>query len=94
MEWKNDFYGPMDNPGALVNWNGNQQFVSSIKIGLLGALIKFYHIIDDLKSQGKVRKQLAGYEYDLPETGGIIVQNGGLTFVANRTPEGKKSPVQ
>lgn len=91
MEWKNDFYGPMDNPEALVNWNGNQPVCVINKDWTAWSFDQEGTTsLDEMKSQGKVRETAAGYEYDLPEVGGVIVQTGGLTFVANRTPEGQK----
>jgi outer membrane biosynthesis protein TonB len=90
-EWKNDFYTPSETPEALISWNGNQPTCiinknwSAWTFDQNGTTS-----LDDLKAQGKVRENGSGFEYDLPEKGGIIVQTGDLTFVANRTPEGAK----
>ena len=44
MEWKNDFYGPMDNPEALINWNGNQPVCVINKNWKHGVLIKMVQL--------------------------------------------------
>ncbi len=90
-EWKNDFYGPMETPENLVSWNGNQPVC---KINKNWTAWTFDQngttSLDALQSQGKVRDVGTGFEYDLPEQGGIIIQTGSVTFVANRAPEGQK----
>ena len=91
VESKNDFYSPSDTTEPLVNWNGNQPVCLINKSWTAWSFDQNGTTsLDDLKSQGKVREAGSGYEYDLPEQGGLIIQTGNLTFVANRTPEGQK----
>ena len=46
--------------------------------------------MDVLKSEGKLQESGDSYLYELEETGGIILETGALTFVANRVPESQK----
>jgi len=90
-ESKNDFYSPSDTSESLINWNGNQPVCLINKNWTAWSFDQNGTTsLDDLKSQGKVRESGFGYEYDLPEQGGMIIQTGNLTFVANRTPRGQK----
>jgi outer membrane biosynthesis protein TonB len=90
-EWKNDFYGPMDTPENLISWNGKQPVCTINKNWTAWTFDQNGTTsLDALQSQGKVRDVGTGFEYDLPEQGGIIIQTGNVTFVANRAPEGQK----
>ena len=90
-EWKDDFYGPMDQSADLISWNGKQPVCLINKSWTAWTFDQNGTTsLDDLKSQGNLREVASGYEYDLPEQGGIIVQTGNITFVANRAPEGQK----
>lgn len=91
QEWKNDFYGPTEAPEELISWNGNQPVCVINKNWTAWTFDQDSTTsLDDLKSQGKVRENGNAYEYDMPEQGGVIVQMGNITFVANRAPAGKK----
>jgi outer membrane biosynthesis protein TonB len=90
-EWKDDFYSPTDQSEDLISWNGNQPVCFINKSWTAWTFDQNGTTsLDDMKSQGNLREVADGYEYDLPEQGGIIVQNGNITFVANRAPEGQK----
>jgi len=90
-EWKDDFYSPADQSEDLISWNGTQPVCFINKSWTAWTFDQNGTTsLDDMKSEGNLREVANGYEYDLPEQGGIIVQNGNITFVANRAPEGQK----
>jgi outer membrane biosynthesis protein TonB len=91
LEWKRDFYGLNENAETIFKWNGDKPVCVINKNWNAFVFTQDGNTsLEGLREMGKVQESGDSYLYELEENGGIILETGALTFVANRVPEAQK----